>query len=298
MRHFTVFVRQRTDRRKRQKVLHTPRSLYGLTPCTPCVRQQTEAKRLATQNGVAAPPTQRIPSIDQALSNRLLAQLKQAERSLLLDHAELVELDSAQVLVCAGQALSHAFFPTSCMISLLANPSKARSLEVGQIGFEGVLGASSALGVSASAFDAVVTGAGQAWRMPMAALRQACLHSRFMSVLMVRYLYTELGQMGTLVACGQFHALEQRLARLLLMCQDRMQEPDLEVTHDSLARIMGVRRASVSQLASLFQSRHLIHQRRGHMVVVDRAGLLTTSCACYAQDLALYEQVMSEKWPP
>ncbi len=254
---------------------------------------------MPTQNGLAyRPSTHWISSIDQALANRLLTQLKQTERSLLLDQAELVELDNAQVLVRAGQPLSHAFFPTNCMISLLANPSKARCLEVGQIGFEGMLGASSALGVTASAFDAVVTGAGQAWRMPLAALRMQCLHSRFLSVLMVRYLYTELGQMGALAACGQFHVLEQRLARLLLMCQDRMRVPDLEVTHESLARVMGVRRASVTLLAGLFQSRHLIHHRRGHMVVADRAGLLAAACTCYAQDLAFYEQVMSEKWPP
>jgi len=253
---------------------------------------------MATQNGVTAPSSNWTPSIDQALANLLLAKLQQAERSLLLDQAELVELNNAQVLVRAGQPLSHAFFPTNCMISLLSKPSTARCLEVGQIGFEGVLGASSALGVSASAFDAVVTGAGQAWRMPLAVLRAQCLQSQYLSVLMVRYLYTELGQMGALAACGQFHVQEQRLARLLLMCQDRMRVADLEVTHESLARVMGVRRASVTLLAGLFQRRHLIHHRRGHMVVLDRAGLQATACSCYAQDLAFYEQVMSEKWPP
>lgn len=264
----------------------------------PLVRQQTEPADVAAQNGVAEPiTTPWTPSIDQALANRLLAKLKQAERSLLLDQAELVELDDAQVLVRAGAPLSHAFFPTNCMISLLATQATARSFEVGQIGFEGMLGASSALGVTASAFDAVVTGAGQAWRIPLAFLRKQCLHSRFLSVLMVRYLYTELGQMGALAACGQFHMLEQRLARLLLMCQDRMRVPDLEVTHESLARVMGVRRASVTLLAGLFQSRRLIEHSRGHMLVVDRAGLLATACTCYAQDLAFYEQVMSEKWP-
>jgi len=114
---------------------------------------------------------------------------------------------------------------------------------------------------------------------------------------MVRYLYTELGQMGALAACGQFHVLEQRLARLLLMCQDRMRAPDLEVTHESLAHILGVRRASVTLMTGLFQSRGLIQHSRGHMLVVDRPGLLATTCECYARDLAFYEQVMSEQWP-
>lgn len=216
----------------------------------------------------------------------------------MLDHAELAELETGKVLVSAGHTLSHAFFPVNCMISLLASRAKPRCMEVGQIGFEGVLGASSALGVSVSAFDAVVTGAGQAWRVSVPVLRQQCLNSRTLSVLMVRFLYTELGQMGALAACGQFHLLEQRMARLLLMCQDRMQQPDLEVTHESLARTLGVRRASVTMLAGLFEQRHLIHPRRGHMVVADRNGLLATACDCYAQDVAFYEQVMSEKPPP
>ncbi|GAB4087725.1 Crp/Fnr family transcriptional regulator [Hydrogenophaga soli] len=264
----------------------------------PCVRQQTETACADTQNGLADPANPHwTPSIDQALANRLLAKLQQAERSLLLDHAELVELDGAQVLVRAGQGLAHAYFPTNCMISLLTTQPAARAFEVGQIGFEGVLGASSALGVTASAFDAVVTGAGQAWRIPLAVLRRQCLHSRFLSVLMVRFLYIQLEQMGALAACGQFHALEQRLARLLLMCQDRMRVPDLEVTHEGLARVMGVRRASVTMLAGAFQKRHLIRHSRGHMVIVDRPGLQATSCPCHAQDLAFYEQVMSEKWP-
>lgn len=268
-------------------------------PRRPCVRKQTETEIAATQNQRADPhSTHWTPRIEQSHANRLLSKLKQSERSLLLDQAVSVDLDSGQVLVCAGQPLSHAFFPTSCMISLLSIHLKPRTLEVGQIGFEGVLGASSALGVSASAFDAVVTGAGRAWRIPLPVLREQCLQSRALSLLMVRFLYAELGQMGALAACGQFHRLEQRLARLLLMCQDRMQQPDLEVTHESLSRVMGVRRASVTILAGLFESRKLIHHRRGHMVLTDRAGLLATSCTCYAQDLAFYEQVMSETMPP
>lgn len=250
------------------------------------------------KNGDASPDRPPwIPGIDQSLANRLLAQLDPTERSRLLAHAELVYLDNAQILVCAGQGLSHAYFPTNCMISLLTNQVNARGLEVGLIGFEGMLGASSALGVSASAFDAVVTVAGQAWRMPMAILRTQCVHSRILNVLMVRFVYIELGQMGGLAACGQLHVLEQRLARRLLMCEDRMREPDLEITHESLARMMGVRRASVTLVTGLFQSRHLIQHRRGHMVVTDRPGLLATACACYAQNLALYEEVMSEPWP-
>jgi len=117
-----------------------------------------------------------------------------------------------------------------------------------------------------------------------------------LSVLMVRYLYTELDQMGTLAACGQFHVLEQRLARLLLMCQDRVRAPDLEVTHEGLARALGVRRAGVTLLTGLFETRHLIQHSRGHMLVLDRPGLMATSCPCYAHDRASYEQIMSEKW--
>ena len=142
------------------------------------MRQPTDGTEVADQTGVDDPNTTPwTPSIDQALANRLLAKLSQAERSLLLDQAELVELDRAMVLVRAGHALSHAYFPTNCMISLLATQPTARNFEVGQIGFEGVLGASSALGVTASAFDAVVTGAGPAWRAVRGCARRRGSHA-------------------------------------------------------------------------------------------------------------------------
>lgn len=193
--------------------------------------------------------------------------------------------------------LSHAYFPTNSMISLLSNQEGARNFEVGQIGFEGMLGASGGLGVSASAFDAVVSGAGQAWRVRLDVWRSQCLVSRSLSLLTTRYLYVELSQMGAMVACGYFHSLEQRLARFLLMSQTRLRAPDIQMTHESLALILGVRRAGVTLAAGGLQDRGVIQYTRGHILVLDRGGLLAASCGCYMQDLATYERVMSGPIP-
>ncbi|MDD0814423.1 Crp/Fnr family transcriptional regulator [Curvibacter sp. HBC28] len=212
----------------------------------------------------------------------------------MLSQAKLVELDEAAPLARAGQALTHAYFPTDCLISLLTHRVQPRCFEVGQLGYEGVLGAGSALGVSACAFDAVVIGAGRAWQIDLQRLRALCQASRTLSLLMTRFLYFELSQMGALAACAHFHSLEQRLARFLLMSLDRLRVPDLRMTHEALSLILGVRRASVTLAAGEFQQRGWIQYSRGHMLVLNRAGLLSTVCACYGQDLSTYEQVMQD----
>lgn len=233
------------------------------------------------------------PHIDQSLANRLLALLRPTERARLLMQAEWVELESQQLLGRAGERLSHVYFPTNSMISLLSNLEGARHFEAGQIGFEGMLGASAGLGVSATAFDAVVSGAGQAWRMQLDVWRNHCLSSRSLSLLTTRYMYVELSQMGTMVACGHFHSLDQRLARFLLMSETRLRTPDIQMTHEMLAQLLGVRRAGITLAAGKLQDDGVIQYTRGHILVLDRAALQTLSCGCFAQDLETYERVMS-----
>lgn len=214
------------------------------------------------------------------------------ERRRVLSQSQLVELDEAAVLGHAGQALAHVYFPTDCLISLLTHRVQPRSFEVGQLGYEGMLGAAAALGVSASAFDAVVTGAGRAWQIELPHLRALTRASRSLTLLMTRFLYFELSQMGALAACAHFHTLEQRLARFLLMSVDRLRVADLKITHEALSLILGVRRASVTLAAGAFQEQGWIQYSRGHMLVLSRAGLLQVVCACYRQDLSTYDQVM------
>lgn len=211
----------------------------------------------------------------------------------MLSLAEWVELDQHHTLARAGEPLSHVYFPTNSMVSLLSPMDGARQFEAAQIGFEGMLGASAGFGVSVSAFNAVVSGAGQAWRFKMDVWRPHCLTSPSLRMLSTRYLCVELSQLGTMVGCAHFHSLTQRLARLLLSSQTRLRTPDIDMTHTALAQLLGVRRAGVSLTAGRLQERGIIRYERGHILVLDRKALQRESCGCFAQNLATYEQLMS-----
>jgi len=242
------------------------------------------------QKAHSGPPPE--PVIDLRLANRLLAQLDEVARHQLLTGADLVEVADLQHLGQAGQPLECVYFPVDCMVSLLSRPLEQHRFEIGLIGFEGMLGAGQALGVSACAFDAVVTGAGRAWRVELARLQQLTLRHSGLNRLFIHYLYFELSQMGLMAACGRFHSLAQRLARLLLMCQDRMRSADLRMTHETMAAALGMRRVGVTQQAGLFQEQGLIQYSRGQILVLDRAGLQHASCNCYGLERSDYEQML------
>lgn len=220
--------------------------------------------------------------------------MQPAERSRLLSLAEWVELEHPHTLGRAGEQLSHVYFPTNCMVSLLSPLAGARNYEASQIGFEGMLGASSGLGVMASPFDAVVSGAGQAWRIRLDVWRRQCLSNTPLRQLSTRYLFVELSQLGTMVGCAHCHSLTQRLARFLLSSQIRLRTPDIQMTHAALANLLGVRRAGVSLAAGRLQERGIIRYSRGHILVLDGTALQEESCACFAQNLEMYRLVMSE----
>lgn len=262
------------------------------------MRYQTDREGTSHQNGPQSFPDSEKPHIDQSLANRLLAFLRPAERSRLLSRSEWVELDRQQMLGRAGERISHVYFPTNSIVSLLSNLHGARNYGLSQLGFEGMLGASVGSGVSVCAFDAVVSGAGQAWRIRLDVWREQCLASRSLRILSARYQYAQLSQMGTMVACAHFHSLAQRLARLLLASATQLRTPDIQMTHSGLAQLLGVRRAGVTVAAGTLQERGVIRYARGHILVLDRQALLAQSCGCYLQNVRTYEQVMSGSLGP
>lgn len=233
-------------------------------------------------------------SIDHSHSNLLLERLAPEERRLLLADSELVELQSASILGSAGRRLTHAYFPTTSVISLLTPHIEANHLGVGTIGFEGVFGGGSALGIAVSVFDAVVTGVGDAWCIEVGKLAHHGRKSARLTNLISRFLVVELSQVGSVAVCNRFHTLRQRLSRCLLTTQDRLHSTDLYLTHHTLSNILGVRRASISVAASELQSLNLIRYTRGHIVVIDRARLLLSACACYQWERINYEMIMGK----
>ena len=233
------------------------------------------------------PAIQRAPAV-----NRLLSALPSSDLRRVLRACETVELAFAEVLCSQNDRLDHAYFPTSSFISLIMRVDDSASLEVGLIGNEGMLGIPLALGVDVSPMHAIVQGAGSALRMEAELFRRELGRSPSLQRGIDRYVLVRLTQLAQTAACTRFHVVEARLARWLLMTQDRAHANRFYVTQEFLAFMLGVRRVGVTQAASSLQKRSLIHYSRGNITVLDRRGLKAASCGCYRADRDSYERTL------
>ena len=220
--------------------------------------------------------------------NYLIQSLPATDRKRLLASCEPVHLVLSDVVCEAGATAAHVLFPVDGFISLVTEVPGHGGLEVGMAGREGLLGVQLALGVAAAPMRAVVQGQGAAWRMARAPFLRELDASPALRQKLNRYLYVLLVQLATASACRRFHAIEPRLARWLLMSQDRAHADHFHVTHEFMALMLGVRRVGVTVAASRLQAAGLIRYQRGELSVLDRAGLEAQACSCYAADRAAY----------
>jgi CRP-like cAMP-binding protein len=227
-----------------------------------------------------------------AASNRLIEALPRKDRRRILAACELVEVTFAEVLAEPGESIRHAFFPTTSYISLVTPIDGCSSLEVGLVGDEGMVGTSLILGVDISPLSALVQGEGLALRIDTVSFRRELGLSPALRRALKRYIHVMMGQLAQSAACTHFHVVEERLARYLLMTQDRAHSDAFHGTHDFLAYMLGVRRVGVTKAATSLQNRKLISYSRGNIKVLDRSGLEAASCGCYEADNANYARVM------
>jgi CRP-like cAMP-binding protein len=227
------------------------------------------------------------------VENRLIELLPRKERRNLLAICEPVALVLSDVLSEKGKRTRHVYFPVSATISLVTPIDGKPVLEVGMVGREGMVGAHLVLGVMTTPLHAVVQGPGKTWRVAAAPFVAELTRSAPLRRCMNRYLYVLMSQFAVSAACLRFHLIGPRLARWLLMTQDRARADAFHVTHEFLAYMLGVRRVGITAAAGDLQRAGLIEYRRGELIVLDRRGLEAAACDCYATGKKAYAEYMN-----
>lgn len=216
------------------------------------------------------------------IKNNLLAALVNREYQHLLPQLQRVELSLAEVIYDAESQVQYVYFPETAVVSLLSTLENGATSEVGLIGREGMVGLSIFLGGTISHDQAVVQVAGTALRMRPSVLREELHLGSPLQLLLLRYTQSFLALVTQSVVCSQHHTVNQRLARWLLMMHDYVESNELQLTHELIAGMMGVRRAGVSTAVGGLKGAGLIKTSRGRITILDRRGLEACSCECYA----------------
>jgi CRP-like cAMP-binding protein len=234
-------------------------------------------------------------SFDEPAANHLLAALPDAERRRWSPQLERVDMPLGHVLYESGGTLSHVYFPTTAIVSLLYVMGNGASAEIAVVGNEGIVGISLFMGGDSTSSRAVVQSAGLGFRLKAQIVKEEFNRTGPVLHLLLRYTQALITQMAQTAVCNRHHTLDQQLCRWLLLSLDRLQGNELEMTQELIANMLGVRREGVTEGAVKLQQAGLIRYSRGHITVLDRAGLETRSCECYSVVKKEYNRLLPEK---
>jgi CRP-like cAMP-binding protein len=232
---------------------------------------------------------------DDPRRNRLLAALPDAEWERVLPHLEGVEMPLGKVLYESGDRLAHVYFPTDSIVSLLYVMENGSSAEIAVVGYEGIVGISLFMGGNSTPSRAVVQSAGRGFRLKANLLMEEFDRAGPVLHLLLRYTQALITQMAQTAVCNRHHSLDQQLCRWLLLSLDRLQSNELVMTQELIANMLGVRREGVTEAAGNLHHAGLINYQRGHITVLDRAGLERRTCECYAVVKKEYERLLAAK---
>jgi len=228
------------------------------------------------------PETTPRASKRERVPNSVLAALPRPVYDSLKSGLETVKLKFGEILYEPGEVIRNVYFPSDSLVSLLTLVDQRSALEVGMVGREGMVGMALTLGSPISPVRALVQGAGTALRMKATRFQEEFKRSPLLQRGLYTYLNALMAQITQTAACNRFHQVEGRLARWLLMTSDRVRSDKFELTQEFLSHMLGVRRVGVTAAASALQQRKLIEYQRGHITILDHAGLEAASCPCYA----------------
>ncbi len=223
-----------------------------------------------------------IPQQQHSSQNHLLAALRTEEYERLAANLELVAMPLGEMIYEPSMQLQYAYFPTSSIVSLHYVMESGSSAESSGVGNEGMVGISLFMGGDTTSSSAVVQTAGYALRLDRRLLKQEFDRGGLLQGLLLRYTQALMTQMSQTAACNRHHSVEQQLCRWLLLTLDRMPSNDLIITQELVAGMLGVRREGITEAAGRLQRAGFINYRRGHISVLDRHGLESTACECYA----------------
>ena len=234
---------------------------------------------------------------DQAIKtqNRLFQAIPQAEWGRIHPHLEPIDLPLGRVLYEPGTKMSHVYFPTTAIVSLLYELENGSSAEIAVVGLEGVVGISIFMGGDSTLSRAVVQSGGLGYRLKSHLILEEFNRSIPIMHLLLRYTQALITQMSQTAVCNRHHTLDQQFCRWLLLSLDRLPSDVLIMTQELIANMLGVRREGVTEAALKVQKAGLIRYFRGKITILDRAGLEQRTCECYQVVKTEYDRLLPEK---
>jgi len=227
------------------------------------------------------------------MQNQLLAAMPSASLDRLRPHLTLTSLARGQVLYESGSRMSHFYFPTTCIVSLLYALADGAAAEIAVIGKEGLVGVSLFMGGDTATSRAMVQSHGFAYQLPARLLKEEFQRGGTVQEMLLRYAQVLLTQAAQTAVCNRHHSVDQQLCRRLLLSLDRMLSNELMMTQELIASMLGVRREGITEAAGRLQDAGMIEYRRGRIRVLDRPALQSRCCECYAVVKAESERLLA-----
>jgi len=226
--------------------------------------------------------------------NHLLNALPDVEFERILPHLELIPMSLGDVIYESGGELRHAFFPTTCIVSLLYVMENGASAEIAVVGNEGIVGIALFMGGGTMPNRAIVQSAGYAYRLRGTTMQVEFDRYGALLRLLLRYTQALITQMAQTAVCNRHHSVDQQLCRWLLLSLDRLPSNELTMTQELIANMLGVRREGVTEAAGKLQQAGLIHYSRGRITVLNRPGLEARVCECYKVVKAEFDRLLPD----
>ncbi|MGB3692459.1 MAG: Crp/Fnr family transcriptional regulator [Spirulinaceae cyanobacterium] len=230
-----------------------------------------------------------------ALNNQLLASLFASTYQHILPDLENISLSRGQVVHESGETITEVYFPQDAIFSLVLVLSNQSTTEIASVGNEGMVGLTAIWGGNSTTTRTIVQIPGTAWKLPAEVIKVEFQRGKELQKLLLLYTQAQFSQVSQIAACRSHHGIEQRLARWLLLVHDSLQKDTLPLTQKFIALMLGVRRASVTEIAISFQKQGMIRYSRGNIIIINRLNLEDMVCECYGTIKSEYKRLLKTK---